>query len=725
AWAGPEGTSFVTVEGVAVTVEEGTFTALARVRAQLRPAAEPSIEMPEDLAPLAALALDFGGAEAQKPLGLRLPGPAPSTAGPYLLNRIVEVLGRGGWMIHDLLRWEAGAYTNEPAPPGGGALTAPSVDAKGLKTGSAGDYVTGALFAGEYQLVEPLVPMSFVAAPYFAADVAFFSSWEGFVTQVSAAVARILPGAVLLPIRAGAPYALELVDLTTGFTSFADTLPAPAGALEVLPQDAYGDILAPYPTGGSPLRFYVVGAEESLPAEVAARITRGVAGGALTITGAAGATQQGAAIRLLGLDDAASVSATAAADGSFTVTTPANAGNRYVLAIGARVSSGVALEIAFNEALAIPPVGIEVKEGTRTVPVEVKPLGVGSRVRLRPAAGWLSGRSYTLRLTPALADQVGNAWSKTLEVPFEVVGGSVSGGIATGAARDSARLGNLLFVAADSQGLVVLDAGDPDNLKNYLPNGGALPLALADPVRGVAVDPHGRVTFVGGGTTGFGQLKILDPLAIDVAAIAADPTNDALLQAAIRGSTLLTDQVGGTNTQLPDGLPRRVAVLPNDAVRSWRWGEAAPADLVLSPAQPPAHQEVTLTVSGTSGTPGQPVTLHNLTRGTWSRVDATTGGSFSISMTAGAGEALELRENRGSVAYVTIDGYGLMAVALAKVYDEDLDSPALASAALRDYTNLPVSDPCPSSGWVPFRPVDVEIVPGAGQPLTLAVLNQA
>ncbi|HEX9731527.1 MAG TPA: Ig-like domain-containing protein, partial [Thermoanaerobaculia bacterium] len=47
AWAGPEGTSFVTVEGVAVTVEEGTFTALARVRAQLRPAAEPSIEMPE------------------------------------------------------------------------------------------------------------------------------------------------------------------------------------------------------------------------------------------------------------------------------------------------------------------------------------------------------------------------------------------------------------------------------------------------------------------------------------------------------------------------------------------------------------------------------------------------------------------------------------------------------------------------------------------------------
>ncbi|HEX9770031.1 MAG TPA: hypothetical protein VGA50_12735, partial [Kiloniellales bacterium] len=598
-------------------------------------------------------------------------------------------------------------------------------DAKGLKTGSAEDYVTGALFAGEYQVVEPLVPMSFVAAPYFAADVAFFSSWEGFVTQVSAAVARILPGAVLLPIRAGAPYTLELVDLTTGFTAFADTLPAPAGALEVLPQDTYGDTLAPYPTGGSPLRFYVVGAQESLPAEVAARITRGVAGGALTITGAAGAAQQGAGIRLLGLDDAASVSATAAADGSFTVATPATAGNRYVLAIGARVSSGVALEIAFNEALAVPPAGIEVKEGTRTVPVEVTPLGHGTRVRLRPAAGWLSGRSYTLRLTPVLADQVGNAWSKTLELPFEVVGGSVSGSIATGAVRDSARLGNLLFLAADSQGLVVLDAGDPDNLRNYLPNGGAFPLALADPVRGVAVDPHGRVIFVGGGTTGFGQLKILDPLAIDVAAIAADPTNNALLQAGIRGSTLLSDRVGGTTTQLKEGLPRRVAVLPNDLVRSWRWGEAAPADLTLSPTAPPAQPEATLTVSGTTGMPGQPVTLHNHTRGTWKRMDAAADGSFSISLAAGAGEALELRENRGSVAYVTIDGRGLKAVALAKVYNEDLDSPALAGAALRDYTDLPVGDPCPSASQTTFRPVDVAIVPGAGKPLTLAVLNQA
>jgi hypothetical protein len=60
-----------------------------------------------------------------------------------------------------------------------------------------------------------------------------------------------------------------------------------------------------------------------------------------------------------------------------------------------------------------------------------------------------------------------------------------------GAVRDEARLGNLLFLAADTDGLVVLDASDPAHLTKAAGEGVKFPFALNEAVRGVAVDPHG------------------------------------------------------------------------------------------------------------------------------------------------------------------------------------------------------------------------------------------
>ena len=74
-----------------------------------------------------------------------------------------------------------------------------------------------------------------------------------------------------------------------------------------------------------------------------------------------------------------------------------------------------------------------------------------------PAAGWLAGERYTLRLGPALADDAGNAWGKTLAIRFDVEGSEVLGTYPTLATiRDIARLGNWLFVAAEEKGLAVM-----------------------------------------------------------------------------------------------------------------------------------------------------------------------------------------------------------------------------------------------------------------------------
>ncbi|MCI0347622.1 MAG: Ig-like domain-containing protein, partial [Chloroflexi bacterium] len=354
------------------------------------------------------------------------------------------------------------------------------------------------------------------------------------------------------------------------------------------------------------------------------------------------------------------------------------AGRRYALAIGAEVGVNQPLEIAFDEGLALSLPGLSVRDSAgRDVAPEIDFAGDTATVRITPRGGWRAGQTYALRLGPDLADAAGNAWGETLGIEFTVARSEVLDTLDLDEVRDVARLGSWLFVAAGADGLAVIDASDPDDLRHVAVdaagNGVTFPFPLNDRAAAVAIDPHARVLVAGGGVNSFGQLKIFDPLAFDPVAVGQNPSDPAVRYAAFRGSTLVSDRLGGgTGTSLPEGTPRRVAVLSDDQIDRWRLGiESPPAGITLEPAEPPAGVATySVTVSGAGVEDGLPVTLRDLDRGSFRRVDAGAGGAWSITLTAAEGDRLELLRNRQSLAYLATLGVGIEVVDVNAFYDE-------------------------------------------------------
>ncbi len=702
-----KGVTFTTGDGVEVVVPEGTFDGPTVVRLEPRPLSELAAPVPAGFAAVYNFNLDFGGAEANKALQISVPKPSGAPAaveGVYLLNRAIEALGRRYWMMHDIMRLDpSGASLTTELPPAGtaasgveAAAVVASVDpfALAAATQAAGpkvytakalvrqykSYVTGSAFPGQYQVTASLIPLGFTIFPSFnmSFQVGIWNlGMEGMVTRIDAGIERLLEGdGILMPTRRHQPYSLVVRNLTTGFRLYEHTFAAPTDDQPIpLPPDVYGDTTPPSPEGGTPIRFIPLTFSGPSSLQVDLGITAAWAGQQITITGEADSTQSNVQIRLIGLDDNAGVTRTSSAAGTFTLEAPAQAGKRYLLAIGARIPSDRPLEVNFTEALSEAFTGIDVTDASgNSLRPEKLPLGSRATVKVSSRSGWRAGKTYTLHLNPELADASGNAWGHTLDVDFEIFGSDTLGTFTLPAVRDVALLGSWLFVAADSTGLLVMDASDPAHLRNVLPNNLGFPFPLADPVRGVAVDPHGRVLVAGGGNTGPGQLKIFDPLALDVAAITQNPNDATVRYAAFKGSTQISDRLGGTGTQLPSGTPRRVAVLSNDKTDEWQLDEAPPAGLQVTPNENPngdPNEDFLVTVTGADGVAGQPVTLQNLTRGRFQRLDAGANGAYTIQIDAQEGDRLRLLRNQDSIAYVATTGVGLEVVDVNAFYKED------------------------------------------------------
>ncbi|MCP4660685.1 MAG: hypothetical protein GY856_35235, partial [bacterium] len=508
------------------------------------------------------------------------------------------------------------------------------------------------------------------------------------------------------------------------FRSFQPA-PPPEQELVILDASAWGDSARPYPRAGTPLRFTILATPPGTTRELAAGITATVTDErdgqgvlledqTLTVTFAKGSlelwedpdnpdTLVDREVRLFGLDDGslkiAPIDETIRTS-DVQVSTTVKHGHPYLLAIDAQIGLDAWLEVAFNEALAgesgfeiykVAPDGENLQPIT---PLLVEPAGTWETVRIRPQSGWLAGEKYRLRMTGLVEDVSGNGWldalcsspescaQQSFEIGFEVAPSRVFAGFDLLAVRDLVRLGDLLFVAAGNQGLWILDANDPKQLTNYLLNffsepGGDeqlnFPFAVGDPVEGLAVDPHGRILVSGGGVVGPGQLKIFDPLALDPELLEGSSL-DALRADILRGSTLLT-QGPGEETVLPEGVPKRIEVLSDDVSEIWMVGDDPPAGVTLSPEELPAGAKpFTLTVTGDDGEAGHPVTLRNLSRGWWRRVDASEvegeEGRYQFQVEVRRGEHLELLRNQKTLAYVVIEGHGVAAVDVNHFYGE-------------------------------------------------------
>ncbi|MEM8933481.1 MAG: Ig-like domain-containing protein, partial [Acidobacteriota bacterium] len=128
---------FLTVDGMIVTVDEGTFSAATWVRLEPRDADSDPIETDPDLETAVRFRLDLGGQVAAKPLHVRLPVPVgvDLTGEPdALLLRYIRATYREGWMVDDLLRVEDGAFTNEPPTPKHATRKSSSVESSTFRT---------------------------------------------------------------------------------------------------------------------------------------------------------------------------------------------------------------------------------------------------------------------------------------------------------------------------------------------------------------------------------------------------------------------------------------------------------------------------------------------------------------------------------------------------------------------------------------------------------------
>ncbi|MEO1086734.1 MAG: hypothetical protein AAFY88_21080, partial [Acidobacteriota bacterium] len=200
---------------------------------------------------------------------------------------------------------------------------------------------------------------------------------------------------------------------------------------------------------------------------------------------------------------------------------------------------------------------------------------------------------------------------------------------------------------------------------------------------------HGRLAVSGGGLSSPGQVKIFDPLRLT-----DDPSQVSDLSGVWRGSTLVTDRLGTDElfAHLPPTTPNHLEILSRDRESSWTLGvDDPPSDVTVAPSEFPSVDEFPLTVSGSDGVSGQPVTVRNLTRGTWERVDAAPNGGYSITLTVRHGERIQVLRNVDSLAYVQLDSYGIAAVDLNHFYGEFDGTPdaqpIVQSQVLRFFTH--------------------------------------
>lgn len=710
AYVGAEGATFTTIDGWTFTVPATAFSRTSVVHVAPRLPGQLPVALPASFIEGVSFALDFGDASPTKAIELALPAPAGAPAArPILVLREVRAAGAHGWMLHELALRENERLTTLAAGVApfdfnlfsaiAFAADGESSDASGaapslaeLAAVNPGSMLPGLAFAGNYTISWTPEPIGFLGFPTnFWSNAYVETGLSGIVTVLNGAIASLLESsAVLIPALLGTPVAVTVHDGTSGFVLYqsepGDLAPPPGdGGIAEVPPEAFGDSTAPYPLAASPVRLFVLDGAKSSGGEPDRGMTFLFAGDGIGITGAVGSMAAETRLRLLGLDDDLAVFTTSAGDGSFELQATVEEGHRYLLAIGARIDATTVLEIEWGEPLGDALGAVRVLDDVgRVLGVDVKFGTDRSVIEIAPRGAWPTDRPLRLEFGPTIADPSGNRWGKTLDLDFRARASQVVGQYPFEHVYDVARLGSLLFVAAGQQGLAVLDASDPSELANVMPGGLTFPLPYSDVVRAVAVDPHGRVLVAGGGVANFGVLRVFDPLKLPEIVAAPDPI--AARGLAWRGTTIVSDRLGGTGTQLPAGTPRRVTLYSDDLSSRWQTGQLAPDGLVGVLAAGTGGALGSLSVSGNGAGSGAPVTLRNLTRGASSRVDADSGGSFTVSLAAATGDRVELLRNRATIAYLATLGAGIEAVDVNAFYDGPNEPGPAASRVVGIYS---------------------------------------
>jgi RHS repeat-associated protein len=772
AWIGPEGGRFTSEIGLEVIAAPGTFPFPARVT--VAPVAAP-IGHHASFTTLLDFQLDLGGAVAKKPLELRLPAPAGAPSGStYLLNRYMEALGRRGWMVMDLLERSGNTLTNgavgasgastlelragdaevpalrfevpservleageilelragelnpraaRPLPASSQVAATSLLAAKNLDSAPQASMapisLPGPRIGGNYQLAYTGMNLAFVSIPGASGvlGVSVFDAAPPFLARVLVELEEPNPR-LYLPALAetGMETEIQLLDLDTGYTLYDEILPAPTEPVLVIPPSDFSDHQPPVVIAGAPFRFLVIHTATEGTWELGAGITVEVAGSTVTVRGGEATAKPDAQVRLFGLDNAQDEDSRAGANGAFTLSASIlGDGDRLLLAIGGRIGPSERVELLLSEAVESLE-GIDLypsdESGATTSPVDSLKTAKeeGTLWSLVPRTGWRAG-FYQLQISPEFKDANGNAWPRPFTIEFEVPASSSVSSIPNGIFSDFDRLGNILGVLAQTDGLRLWDVSDPANPEPFLAENESYRFAGGGAMRGLAAEDHGRFVLVGSGEQFAGQLHVVDPLVMD-------RTSWDLEQVWEDGVFGFTSIANGANQTQPfpiKGLPREVATLNLDQSAIWRWGdEAPPADLEITELENEATGEFTLTITGETLRPHVPVSVRNLSRGTWRRVYADADSQFEIEIKATEGEALYIARGIATFAYTTVDGFGIAALDIEDTRGGVLGD--MESLSLVGYTrgyNVGQAAPCgPRRFDIDRTPIDLALLHG-------------
>ena len=756
---GAGGGTWQTPEGHRLNVPQGAFTAPVTVTTAALPRSglDALVAPPRDVVWVDSftLGMEAGGQPAVARAGFDLSFAAPPPAGAtdqFLLAQVVEVFGEKRLMVVDLLSRSGDRLVTDRSgqalqalarqglativdlgSTGGPASTltvVPGAVVRPLDGFGGGSFdrpsslFDGVVKRGTYALYNTTAQMAVVAGSFSGGTIFATSSESDFVFAGSEVLTRNL---YRLVTPAGRPFTLTLRDVYSGLALFQGEVTPGSDPNQVTPVDPpiRLDPEPPAVLSASPALVHRFLAPPAVPGgagtDIAPRIkAESTVSGShvrVTLTGAPGAVSPGAVVRLLNVS--AEPGEPGAGEAPFTTAGPDGAfaalgieaipGDRLSLAVDSTdVPIGAPIVVRFDrlvksltseswgEVIHLTPTD----GGARPLELRFEPEeidGATLQVTAIPEAPLERGRKYTLSVEGA--SDTGRP-GKQMTARFEVgLGSPAPEPVATettGFVRKVLAVGGLLFETGESNDIRVRDIS--------LPPSGSLagPCAsvpLPGPGRDLALDVFGRLVCVGGGTDGYGFLKVFDIL----------PGSGCANRLDEAGAAVVATQLGGDNAEYPaGGIPRRVSFHQPIERETWVAGRTNPPEGYSSAS--PLGVRLPYDLSGAVPAGPDPlrprmVKLTNVTTGESKTQRVAPGAPLALSLLrVSRGDLLALELGTFSIAAVDVLGYGLAVVDLEAVYapgDSAVPSPADPAQAAK---LLLAYDGRSSGGGLPCQP---------------------
>ncbi len=681
---------YLTADLVRVTFPDGTFSGSTTIRvAALARGAAPA-PTPSDALFVAGFQLDTGGIRANNAIDFGVPAPPGAQTGDQFFAAVpVEILGEIRYMVLDTARLDGSEVTTRPATAEQSAAlhlnATPRRSKSSLHFRIRPQDVSAPGPAGDPKLSLPRISeSSTVIILEMQKTYDFIAGLTGdasaIVTADSTPYVWFTPRAYeknffILPVPQGDDYQLSILDPATGFTRFQGTFSGPVDPKNVtrLPDAATAgpDTEPPRVIRLQPataLTFTPLAAGGIVAPSISYTFATDPSGTSrtLTITGAPGATPAGSRMTLA--DNGRSLSpssASAGADGAFGVSIAgAQSGDDFTFVEGeANVDPAAAVHLEFSEALAPSQdlgsmIVLTTPSSSGKIPATLALDSDSRGVTLTPQADFVRGRPYTVTVlsgASGVKDGAGNALRSPIAIPLDSPPADPAGRQAVTDVNDLARTGGLLFEVTEDGTLGLYSAADPASLApcNSVDFGGAA-------LRGVAFDGYGRAIVSGGGgsVAGFVSVHRLLP--------ASNPCGYSLSSNAI-ARTQIASAIGDEASSLPEGFPRRVRLISDDAVRTFVVDSGSPpAGIALEETNDPVHpgkqkpaSPLSVTVLVGAGLRNHPVKVTNASSGEARLVYTDDSGSAAVTQTASSGDSFEVRSNASLLALVANQGFGM------------------------------------------------------------------